>query len=32
MPPVIIVEENTEGEVDVTDGDGKAPSAVWREG
>ena len=37
MPPVVIVEENMEGEVDVADGDGKAPSAisvavVWREG
>ena len=37
MPPVVIVRENTEEEVDVADGDGKAPSAisvvvVWREG
>ena len=37
MPPVAIVEENMEGEMDVADGDGKAPSTitvvvVWREG
>ena len=37
MPPVIIVEKNIKGKMDVTDGDGKAPSAisvvvVWREG
>ena len=36
MPPVAIVMENMEEEVDVADGDDKAPSAisvvVWREG
>ena len=35
MPPVVIVVENMEGEVDVADGDGKtAPTisvVVWRE-